>query len=151
MVVFAAVFILAGYNAVVTYVEYKEADDTYDRLQDTYVETVPETGDITEEPTGVSANGGETEEPEKAMTVGITVDFEALRKENSDVVGWLYCPDTPINYPVVQGEDNNQYLRADLKGKYLVSGTIFVDYRNGEIGQDRNYICLLYTSPSPRD
>jgi sortase B len=70
----------------------------------------------------------------------ICIDFDALKQENNDIIGWIYCPDTPINYPVVKGKDNNQYLRADLKGKYLVSGTIFADYRNNEVGEDKNYI-----------
>ena len=77
---------------------------------------------------------------DKTVQVPIRIDFEALQTENNDIVGWIYCPDTPINYPVVKGKDNNQYLRADLKGKYLVTGTIFVDYRNGNIGADSNYI-----------
>ena len=64
----------------------------------------------------------------------------SVKQENSDIIGWIYCPDTPINYPVVKGKDNNQYLRTDLKGKYLVSGTIFADYRNGNVGADSNYI-----------
>lgn len=77
---------------------------------------------------------------DKTVQVPIRIDFEALQTKNNDIVGWIYCPDTPINYPVVKGKDNNQYLRADLKGKYLVTGTIFVDYRNGNIGADSNYI-----------
>ena len=40
----------------------------------------------------------------------------------------------------MQAEDNDRYLRRDLNGKYLVSGTVFVDYRNGVIGEDCNYI-----------
>ena len=78
--------------------------------------------------------------PEEKITIPISVDFEALKKANDDIVGWIYCPDTPINYPVVKSKDNTQYLRADLNGKYLVSGTIFADYRNKDIGIDSNYI-----------
>ena len=77
---------------------------------------------------------------EETVQMPISIDFDALKQENSDIVGWIYCPDTPINYPVVKGKDNNQYLRSDLNGKYLVSGTIFTDYRNGEVGEDPNYI-----------
>ena len=30
------------------------------------------------------------------------IDFDALRKINPDIIGWLYYEDTIINYPVVQ-------------------------------------------------
>ena len=73
-------------------------------------------------------------------TTPIQVDFPALLAENSEIVGWLYSPDTPINYPVVQAENNDKYLRRDLYGKYLVTGTLFVDYRNRAVTEDRNYI-----------
>ena len=79
-------------------------------------------------------------EPPKATELPISIDFDSLLSRNKDVIGWLYCPDTVINYPVVQGENNDQYLRKDLDGKYLVSGTLFADYRNGALGEDANYI-----------
>ena len=64
------------------------------------------------------------EEPER-----FEVDFEALWKLNSDIVAWIYCPDTQINYPVVQAEDNDYYLRRLLDGTWNIGGTLFLDYR----------------------
>lgn len=68
------------------------------------------------------------------------VNFEALRQHNPDVVGWLYCAGTQINYPVVKGADNDYYLHRDLEGKELYSGTLFADYRCSEIDRCRNYL-----------
>ena len=133
IVLLSFVFFISAGIAVKSYLGYKKADDVYEELQDRFVETVSETTD-TEVPTE------EIMEPDEKETAPITIDFDALLKENADVVGWLYSPDTPINYPVVQGANNNQYLRKVLNGNYLVSGTIFVDYRNGAIGEDANYI-----------
>ena len=59
--------------------------------------------------------------------IGAGVDFDVLRKINPDVVGWLAYDDTPINYPVVQGEDNDQYLHTLFDGSYGFCGTLFVD------------------------
>lgn len=55
------------------------------------------------------------------------VDFEALEQVNGDVAGWLYCEGTPINYPVVRGEDNSFYLSHGYDKKKNSSGAIFVD------------------------
>ena len=46
---------------------------------------------------------------------------------NPDYVGWLNVIGTEINGPVVQGEDNNEYLRRDIYGDYSVAGTFFLD------------------------
>ena len=122
---------VASYMAVKEYRQYEAAAEHYDKLQDEFVETK-----TTEETTP-----DETTEPTEPIEVApITIDFALLLEQNSDVVGWIYCQDTPINYPVVQAKDNDKYLRRDLNGKYLVSGTVFVDYRNGAIGKDSNYI-----------
>ncbi|MBR1830234.1 MAG: class B sortase, partial [Atopobiaceae bacterium] len=60
----------------------------------------------------------------------IKVDFDALRAANPDVVGWIYCEGTIINYPVVQGKSNDEYLYHDYLGDYSVRGSIFVEAEN---------------------
>lgn len=47
-----------------------------------------------------------------------------------DFVFWMYIENTSINYPVVQCEDNEYYLRRNIKGEDNLSGTLFLDYRN---------------------
>lgn len=62
--------------------------------------------------------------------VPISVDFDGLKEQCGDVVGWLYCEGTVINYPVVQAEDNEYYLHRMLDGSYNANGTLFMDCRN---------------------
>jgi len=52
-----------------------------------------------------------------------------LQAKYPDAVGWLTVPNTNIDYPFVQGKDNDYYLRRDLNGDHAVAGTIFIDYR----------------------
>ena len=68
------------------------------------------------------------------------VDFDALKKLNPDVVGWIYQKDTIINYPIMRGKDNDKYLHSDINKKYSVSGSIFMDYRNSADFSDFNTI-----------
>ncbi len=64
--------------------------------------------------------------PEKT----INVEYATFYGENPDFVGWITIKNTNINYPVVQGKDNDEYLYADFKGNYNKNGTIFADHEN---------------------
>lgn len=45
-------------------------------------------------------------------------------------VAWLTLDDTSVDYPVMQGIDNAEYINKDPYGRYSVSGSIFLDCRN---------------------
>ena len=77
---------------------------------------------------------------EPPVSVPIQIDFDTLCNKNQDVVAWIYCPDTPINYPIVQASDNEYYLRRLLDGSYNTAGTLFIDYRNAADLSDWNSI-----------
>ena len=57
----------------------------------------------------------------------VTVDFDGLCAQNPEIVGWIYCEDTPINYPVLQASDNKKYLKVQPDGKTSGSGAVFID------------------------
>ena len=57
------------------------------------------------------------------------VDWKTLKKVNPDVQGWLYQKGTVINYPVVQGTDNDTYLHTRFDKQWSGGGTLFVDCR----------------------
>ena len=131
--VLIVVFVFAAFNIGKIYYDYNKANNTYEVIQDEYIATK-------EVESNSEATQGNEDQPPKEIVPPIAIDFDALLDRNKDVIGWLYCPDTVINYPVVQGKNNDRYLRKDLDGKYLVSGTLFADYRNGELNEDANYI-----------
>lgn len=129
----AAVFAVSAAQIIITIVQYNEADSLYSDMQDKYVQSVTEPDVKLDESDDVT----NIKQSERAP---IEIEFDTLLRENGDVVGWLYCEDTPINYPIVQADDNSYYLRKDLNGKYLISGTLFADYRNELPTEDKNYI-----------
>lgn len=56
------------------------------------------------------------------------LNLEALRQVNPDVVGWILIPDTEMNYPLMQGTDNDYYLKHTWDRKRYVVGSIFLEY-----------------------
>ena len=64
----------------------------------------------------------------------INVDNNIISPEiinlNEDIIGWLIVDNTSINYPVVQGKNNEFYLNHDLDKNYNSAGWIFMDSEN---------------------
>lgn len=56
--------------------------------------------------------------------------LEELQAINPDVCGWLTIDDTHIDYPVVVGDTNMEYINKDVYGDFALSGSIFLDSSN---------------------
>lgn len=98
-----ALLLVAGGLFVKAQIGYKKANDYYNGIAEM----------------AVKDSSGEDGIPQ--------IDFDALKKESDDIVGWIYVPGTRINYVVAQGETNNTYLRHLPNGEYSENGTIFMD------------------------
>ena len=73
----------------------------------------------------------------------VQIDFDALREINKDVVAWIRFEEPKIiNYPVVQGKDNSEYLTITFSGYDNTVGTLFVDVRNQNDFTDKH--TLIY-------
>lgn len=57
-------------------------------------------------------------------------DISALRQVNGDVIGWIQIPGTKVDYPMVQGEDNEYYLNHIWKGNKHYVGSVFLECMN---------------------
>lgn len=66
--------------------------------------------------------------------------FTELLAQNEDVIGWLHIPNTKVDYPVAQSNDNDYYLHRDLNRKKSDPGTLFMDFRNAGDATDRHAI-----------
>lgn len=129
IILISAVFLYSGYRVLDYLLETQEADDAVSSYRDLAVTPVStqatEPTEATEEPKpGFTLS---TEPVDRGEMAPIAVDFRLLQNESDDFVAWLYSPDTPINYPVLQGENNDTYLHHLPNGKYNFAGSLFVD------------------------
>ncbi len=66
---------------------------------------------------------------ETSDLANITIDWDYLKSVNKDVVAWVYMPGTEINYPIVKGADDDEYLWKNFdggEGAIVKKGSIFL-------------------------
>lgn len=102
----------AGWKLFGIYRTYQEGKEEYDKLTD-YIDK--------------DESNGNKDKVKGKDKCPIKVDFDALREINPDVVGWIYIPDTGINYPIVQAGNNTTYLHRTFQRKDSHVGAIFLD------------------------
>ena len=70
------------------------------------------------------------------------VDFEKLAEKNPDVIGWIRFDPQPdvINYPIVQGTDNEEYLHKTFTKNENGLGAIFLNVDNSSDFKDKHSI-----------
>ncbi|MCX4324686.1 MAG: class B sortase, partial [Lachnospiraceae bacterium] len=129
----AALALGSGFLIVRDLGQYAESSGTYDGLAE-HVEIPEQAG----EPEGPGTEE-ETGREDLSLVLPV-VDFEALRETGPDIIGWLTLPDTAINYPVTQTDDNEYYLHHLHDGTYNKTGCLFADYENQADFSDRNTI-----------
>lgn len=113
-----------------------ESEEAYGKMAQ-YVMPAGEAG----EPAVPEVQAPDVDMPEDAARI-LDIDFAALREASPDIVGWLYCPDTAVSYPLVQGQDNSYYLSHLADGSENRNGCLFMDCENRRDLSDEN--TLLY-------
>lgn len=133
-IVFALVLLFSGFQICRILLSNGENRKAYSDLANecVRVETTPTSVQGTE-PTGEGDSTDNT-------VPNITIDFDKLHRQSKDAIGWLYLPGTVINYPVVQGTDNNFYLKHMANGEQNASGSLFADCGNRPDFSDYNTV-----------
>lgn len=136
-------------NDIITSTEIIEEEEKNDVVEDDTpgdedTTEIPDEGNNVETPdnsgqtntntnTNTSTNSGTTYYPndyyDYLSVPFMNVNFDDLLKENSDTVGWIKVEGTKVNYPVVQSDDNDYYLKHAFNGNKNAGGWIFADYR----------------------
>ena len=122
ILVLLAVMLVSGAMSIRSWMEDKRTREEYERLAELARET-------TAQPSTEAVTEPGTAEPETEPYVS-PINFEELMRENPDTIGWIRVPDTNIDYPIVQGEDNDFYLNHDFYGKENIAGAIYLDFES---------------------
>lgn len=131
---FAVLFIVGAYRIHQQLQEYSKGTSSYTDMEQ-YV-SLPEDPEDSE---GEQQSGTQSEETVSDISWP-EVDFAELSEINPDIVAWIYIEDTEINYPVVQGSDNQYYLKHLFSREWNSLGCIFLDSRNKSDFSDRHSI-----------
>lgn len=128
--------VLAGFGAVSLYMSLQTQqaynDDVvensagydYDVIQE--MVTLPEFHSPSADKSFPDPSPEPSETPTESTRVP-SYDVEEMMSLNSDFKGWLWIPDTAVNYPVVQADSNDKYLRRSFLGEYCRYGSLFFD------------------------
>lgn len=122
VILFIAIGVLAycGYRLYQIQSVYWEGDKDYRELKEL----------------ALQENEGDTDNEPR-----FTIDFDALADVNADIKAWLRFDEPAIiDYPVVQGHDNNVYLHRTLSGYENTMGAIFINAGNNPDFTDRHTI-----------
>ena len=122
--ILAAAVLITGGMSLYSYLSEQKAKNEYDAIRQEAVVEDPRVE--------------ETEEVQVKNYPDLQIDFANLKKTNPDFRGWLYFPALDISYPVVQGEDNNYYLKHSFEGESVNAGCIFMDCEASADWSDRN-------------
>lgn len=85
-------------------------------------------------------NSSEDKETEE---VEVLAEYMPYYEQNNDFVGWISMYPY-IQYPVVQSDDNEYYLKHNFEGGYNENGTIFADYQGKISATEMPHNTLLY-------
>lgn len=102
-IIFIALFIFSFSQLIKIGLDYRRGDQLYEGVQD------------------------KVEEVTEDKSYHFEVDLEELQKTNDVIAGWVKIPGTPVDYPLLQPEDNQYYLKHTFDNIYSDFGSIFID------------------------
>lgn len=130
-IIFMTIIIISALYIFKFYKMSNEATEESQLLNEIDLETQEKannsSNDIETKNNEADGNTSKNIENNNIETTERMLKVKKLQKENDDIVGWLEIEDTNINYPVLQGDDNEFYLNRNYKKEKSEKGSIFLD------------------------
>ena len=136
------VFLFSVKNIADNFSSYSDGSDFYDDIENNFASLLDKTtNNLVSSSPPVPLKGfdamlvgkGEVEPPvsnenyQKLMNLQSSLN--GMKNEIPDIYGWIKIDGTNINYPLVQGTDNQYYVEYAANQKKNVTGAIFIDFR----------------------
>ena len=76
------------------------------------------------------------------------INFSVVQSHGANSTSWIYIPNTRIDYPLVQGPDNDYYIDNDAYGNPNDAGAIFINFANSSDMSDAKTIIFGHNMAS---
>lgn len=89
---------------------------------------------------------------QQSFPYGIREELKQAYSVNNNLVGWLSIPGTEMDTAVLQGDDNNYYLKRDFYERYTSEtintnyGNLYLDYRCSDTDLSKNMVIHGHTT-----
>lgn len=151
-IILVVVFIISTAMMLLQWLDNSGGEEAYHDALNIAMQEKPQETPAAPQPTEAQIEA--TEPPAEPVTYWVPVPVEgdpvmeemaginiaALKEENEDVLGWIRIPDTKIDYPLMQGEDNEFYLKHTWQKERNSVGSIFLEHLNSPDLTDFNSI-----------
>lgn len=134
-ILFLTIFVIFGTALVIRLMELQRGNEFYKQI----VERKKTPPTISVNPSLAAASSVQptipkVQEPESVSPKPheLSLCFSHFAEEYPDAAIWLQIPDTPLDYPVMLGADNQFYLNHLPNGNKNALGSLFLDYRTNE-------------------
>ncbi len=135
ILILSGVVLFSGYKLVLSKISDRRAEEEHQRLLEmVIIEDMQLPASVITD----MDESGETVEIPPPQYPPLGIDMDQLKEINGDFRGWFYFPALEISYPVVQGEDNDYYLKHSFEDEKSNSGSIFMDCGAAPDFSDRN-------------
>lgn len=136
------VFIYSVKSIADNFSSYNESSDYYENIKNDYLNSTDSSNsNLVSSSKPIPLKGfeamlegkGEVQPPVSNEDLMLLLSWQNrlnnMKGEIPDIYGWITIPGTNIDYPVVQGTDNQFYVEHGANKKTNVAGAIFVDFR----------------------